>query len=45
MDQVATDQIACREVIMTGNADQRPLQAECHVFDEAGLPAASGPLQ
>ena len=44
-EEIAPDQIRCREVFATGHGDQRPAEPKGHVLDEARFPATSRPLE
>ncbi|MNF01057.1 hypothetical protein D3C80_1999880 [compost metagenome] len=44
-DQEAPNQVAGAQVVMTGDGDQRALEAPGHVLDEAGLATAGWPLE
>ena len=43
--QIASDQIGCKKILMTGNRDQGASQAPGHVFHKAGLAASGGAFE
>lgn len=45
MDEIPSGEIARREVVVTGDRDERAFQSPGHVFDEARLPAPRRPFE
>src|SRR4051812_4917868 len=45
MNEIASREVARREVVVTGDGDERPLELPRHVFDEACLAATRRSLE